>query len=324
MAWRDSFQSQRVDEPSVVAIGTFDGVHLGHQHLVQRVSQRAVALGGQAVVVTFHPRPAEILRPDKPSSYLCSLEERIQRLRVAGADRVIVMPFSSELADVSAEEFVGALVANLGMRRLVGGPDLALGRGREGTIPVLEEIGTRLGFTVEIVKGLEVSGQVVRTSAIRQALAEANLGRAQELLGRPYAVAGVVIRGDGRGRTIGIPTANVRTPVNLVLPANGVYAVRFRVDGQAWNGAANLGLRPTFAGVRRTLEVHLLDFTGDLYDRECVVEFVARLRPEQRFGGVDELVGQIRRDIDDTRRVLGTTPGDRNSGYDDDRRTLNR
>jgi riboflavin kinase / FMN adenylyltransferase len=307
MGWRDPFVAARTSGPSVVTIGTFDGVHLGHQHLVRSIARRAQELGATAIAVTFQPRPSEVLRPDKPSSYLCSLNERCRRLRVVGADQVLVVPFSSELAAVPANEFVGALVDDLGMRRLVGGPDLALGRGREGTPPVLQAIGELRGFSLEIVEGFAVDGQVVRTSVIRQALAEGDLRRATDLLGRSYAVEGTVGRGDGRGRTFGVPTANVRTPDSIVLPGHGVYAVRFRAGDETLAGAANLGLRPTFNGLTRSLEVHLLDFSGDLYDRECVVEFVGRLRPERRFGGVDELVAQIRLDIEEARRVLGST-----------------
>jgi riboflavin kinase/FMN adenylyltransferase len=205
---------------------------------------------------------------------------------------------------VTAEEFVGALVQNLELRLLVGGPDLALGHGRQGTAEFLRSLGDRLAFTVDIVEACEVDGQVVRTSAIRESLTAGDLSKASRLLGRNYAVDGTVVRGVGRGHAIGVPTANVRTPENIVLPGNGVYAVRFQVGDKTYDGAANLGVRPTFEAVGRSLEVHLLDFSGDLYGRECQVEFVERLRPERRFASVEELVLQITTDIGDARRVL--------------------
>jgi riboflavin kinase/FMN adenylyltransferase len=214
------------------------------------------------------------------------------------------MPFTQELSAVTAEAFVEALVSDLEMRLLVGGPDLALGRGRAGTPDLLRPIGLRLAFAVEIVDGYALDGQIVRTSAIREALMVGDLSLAARLLGRLYAIDGTVVRGVGRGRTIGVPTANVRSPDNVVLPGNGVYAVKFRVDKQTYYGAANLGVRPTFDGIGRSLEVHLLDFSGNLYDCSCQVEFIQRLRPEKRFASVDELVQQIQKDIADARRIL--------------------
>ncbi len=304
MGWRESLRGASIRRPSVITIGTFDGVHVGHQHLVGQVAQRARSLDASAVALTFHPRPGEVLRPDLPSVYLCSVEERRRRLLEAGADEVVTVPFTNELARVGAEEFVTELVHLYGLRVLVGGPDLSIGRGREGTPDVLREIGKRLGFTVDVVDGFQIDGKVVRTSSVRTALADGDVVRAARLLGRLYAVEGRVVRGDGRGRTIGIPTANVATAENIALPAHGVYAVRFRIGDERWNGAANLGVRPTFNGESRSLEVHLLDFCADIYDRDCVVEFVRQLRQERRFSGVDELVLQIRQDIQDARLIL--------------------
>jgi riboflavin kinase / FMN adenylyltransferase len=294
--------------PSVVAVGTFDGVHLGHQRLVRELAADARRLGGQAVVLTFHPRPIEVLRPGTPSFYLCSLERRKALLRASGADAVVVIEFTRELSQTSAADFVTALVQHLGMRELVGGPDLALGHKRQGTPEVLGAIGKRLGFDVRIVGGLEIGDEVVRTTTIQRLVSEGELDRASRLLGRRHSVEGTVGPGAGRGRTIGIPTANVAVPERMVLPANGVYAVFFHVGGQRYGGAANLGVRPTFAGEGRSLEVHLLDFTGDLYGQLAEVEFVARLRPEQRFPGVEALVAQISEDIRRSRDILEPEP----------------
>jgi riboflavin kinase/FMN adenylyltransferase len=304
MGWRDSLRNSAIQPPTVIALGTFDGVHVGHQHLIRQVVHHAHRLQASAVALTFDPRPSEVLRPDRPSLYLCSVEERGRRLRQAGADSVLVVPFTRELSQVGATEFVSELVRTLGMRTLVGGPDLAVGRGREGTPLFLREVGQQLGFCVDVVDGFEQDGRVVRTRAVRAALAEGDVDKAAHLLGRAYSVEGTVVPGDGRGRTIGVPTANVATAENLFLPENGVYAVRFHVDGELWNGAANIGVRPTFNGVGRSLEVHLLDYDGDLYGRQCVVQFAQRLRPEQRFPGIDDLVRQIRQDIASARDIL--------------------
>jgi riboflavin kinase/FMN adenylyltransferase len=304
MALRDVLTAAGIAGPSVVTIGTFDGVHLGHQHLVRDVARQARARSAVAVGLTFDPRPAEILRPDVPSLYLCTVSRRAELLRQAGLDRVVVVPFDRELSLMSAASFSETLVREIGMRELVGGPDLALGHRREGTPEVLRDLGQRLGFDLRLVPGFEIDGQPVRTRVIRQLLAEARLAEAEMLLGRRYSVDGTVVRGDGRGTTIGVPTANVATSPRLVLPGNGVYAVYFQCDGERWPGAANLGVRPTFDGQSRSLEIHLLDFSGNLYGKAVEVEFVQRLRPEQRFANVGELIAQIHRDIAKSREVL--------------------
>jgi len=290
--------------PSVVTLGTFDGVHRGHQHLIGQLAREARSRHETAVVLTFYPRPAEVLRPESAPPYLCSIEQRCAWLREAGAEHVVVIPFDLALSRMGAEEFCSHLVAGLGMRRLVGGPDLALGQGRAGTPDVLREIGGRLGFDLSIVPAFEVEGEVVHTRVIRKALEEADLDRAGRLLGRRFSVDGEVVHGEGRGRTIGIPTANVATSPKLVLPANGVYAVEVEVAGQRYAGAANLGTRPTFSGQTRSLEIHLLDFSGDVYSQACRVDFVARLRAEQRFPSIAELVEQIHRDFASARELL--------------------
>lgn len=305
MTLLDALAIAQIDRPSVITIGTFDGVHVGHQQLIRTVAQQARARGALAVVVTFHPRPAQILHPDSPTSYLCSLDTRLRLLERAGADVLVPVRFSRELSQMSAFDFTRVLVERAKMRELVGGPDLALGHGREGTPDVLREIGARLHFDVTIVPVLEIDGEAVRSSTIRQAIADGDVQRAAKLLGRHYVVEGDVVRGDGRGRTVGVPTANVSPVEKILLPGNGVYAVYFHEGGRRRPGAANVGVRPTFDGVGRSLEVHILDFDGDLYGRACQVEFVERLRPEQRFASVDDLLKQIHHDIRRAREILG-------------------
>jgi riboflavin kinase/FMN adenylyltransferase len=300
----DTLARASIAGPSVVAIGTFDGVHRGHQHLLRVLAEQGRQYHATPVVLTFHPRPIEVLRPGVVSQYLCTVEKRLALLRAAGAAVALPVEFSPALAQVSARDFCAGLVQHLGMRALVGGPDLALGHGREGTPPVLREIGAQLGFAVIVVPAQTADGTPIRSSAIHRLLGEGDVAGTGALLGRPYALPGTVVRGEGRGRRIGVPTANVAVPDRLVWPADGVYAVYFEVGGRRWPGAANVGVRPTFDGERRSLEVHLLDFDGELYGQSVTVEFVARLRPEQRFPGIDALVAQIREDIRQTRAFL--------------------
>lgn len=317
MVSRDFFDLAS-DRDSVVSIGVFDGVHLGHQHLLRPAVARARERGYLAVAVTFNPRPREVLRPDLPSEYLTTLEERIALLGDLGFDYVPVLEFTREVAAIPADEFARVLKRRYRMVELWEGPDFALGRGRGGTIPVLRQLGAELGFTVTTVEPLVLAGEVVSSTRVHQKLGEGDVVGAASLLGRPFAVAGEVVTGAGRGRTIGIPTANVATPERQALPANGVYAVCCRVleprgrpiaPGPALPGVANVGTRPTFDDGQRSLEVHLLDFAADLYGARLRVEFVRRLRPELRFPSVQALLEQIRQDVDRARDALRDCSG---------------
>jgi riboflavin kinase/FMN adenylyltransferase len=286
---------------SVVAVGTFDGVHRGHQALLNAMRREAEARGARVAVVTFDPPPRMVLRPDPAYQLLTSLDERVELLRRFGADEVVVQTFDMALAARSAEQFCRDLVERVGMVTLVGGPDLALGHRRHGTPEELREIGGRLGFDVVLLDQLTVGGEPIRSGAIRRALRAGELAHANELLGHPATLAGTVVHGDHRGRTIGVPTANLDVPPERLVPAHGVYAVR--ADGKP--GVMNVGTRPTVDGTRRTIEVHLLDWEGDLYGRELRVELVERLRDEQRFASLDALVEQIGLDAQAARRALG-------------------
>jgi riboflavin kinase/FMN adenylyltransferase len=288
---------------SVVAVGTFDGVHEGHRHLLGELRRRAAALGASAVVVTCDPPPRNVLHPEAAEPLLTSVDERVALLGAA-VDHVEVLPFNREVAGQTAEQFCQGLVDRLGMVELVGGPDLALGRARAGTPEVLREIGGRLGFTVTVLDQVSLGGAPVRSGQIRALLREGNVAEAAKLLGRVPTLSGIVVQGDQRGRTIGVPTANVEPPPSRLVPANGVYAVRAGVGADRHPGVMNVGVRPTVGGVRRVIEVHLLDFDGDLYGQELTVEMVARLRDEQRFPSLDALVAQIRADIARARELL--------------------
>jgi riboflavin kinase / FMN adenylyltransferase len=288
-----------------VAVGNFDGVHRGHQALVAAAVARARASGGAAVVLTFDPHPARVLRPQAAPAALTTLAQKEELVAALGIDRMVVVPFDARLAALSAENFAREVLQQaLGARHVVVGESFRFGRGREGDPRRLEALGASLGFAVEVVPPLVEGGRPISSSRVREALERGDVGEARKLLGRDYFVDGEVVRGDGRGRTIGVPTANLARE-EQILPAHGVYAARCRPGAGAWHAAAvNVGERPTFGGGRVRLEAHLLDFEGDLYGARLRVAFNERLRGEQRFDSKDALVAQIRRDIEAARTRL--------------------
>ena len=302
---RVELQRQRPGRPSALTIGNFDGVHLGHQHLVRYLKQRAADEGLAAGVVTLYPDPVRVLRPQEPMPYLTSLEERIELLEGLGLDFVVPLSFTSELAELSPRVFTQLLRQHLDMRLLLMGPDNAFGRNREATPEVVAMIGESLGFKVELLpRHLEQSENPISATAIRRALAEGDLEAVQRQLGRPYSLRGPVVRGFQRGRELGFPTANLALTADRALPAFGVYATWAHSDGQRFASATNVGVSPQFAGNHPTVEAYLLDFEGDLYDRLLRVEFVSRLRPEQRFDSLEGLIAQMHRDVALARKIL--------------------
>ena len=298
---RDELRAAVTPGDHALTIGVFDGVHRGHQMLVGRLREEAAARGLGAGLVTFHPHPVSVLRPDVQISYLTSLETRVERLRATGLDFVSVVQFTSELAQVSAEDFARVLHEDAGMRLLMVGRDFALGRNREGTVDRLAEIGADIGFDVEPIDLLPLEAGPVSSTRVRKALADGRMGEATQLLGRPYALRGPVVHGDQRGRTIGFPTLNLGFSPDLALPAHGVYVSRTHIDGASHEGCTNIGVRPTFDGARLMVETHLLDFDEDAYGSVITVELLERLRAEQRFDGPDALIAQIGRDVEATR-----------------------
>ena len=291
--------------PASVAVGNFDGVHLGHQALVAAAVARSRGSGGPAVVLTFDPHPARVLRPQAAPAALTTLAQKEELVAALGIDRLVVVPFDARLAALSPDAFAREVLQQaLGARHVVVGESFRFGRGREGDPRRLETLGATLGFAVEVVPPVLEGGRPISSSRVREALARGDLGEARMLLGRDYFVDGEVVRGDGRGRTIGVPTANLAS-LEQILPANGVYAALCRSGAGPWRPAAvNVGERPTFGGGRVRLEAHLIDFAGDLYGSRLRVAFHERLRGEQRFEGPDALVAQIRRDIDAARARL--------------------
>jgi riboflavin kinase/FMN adenylyltransferase len=290
---------------AAVAIGNFDGVHLGHQALIRRAREIAGAQDAKTVVLTFDPHPSVLLVPRAPQR-ISSLERRLELLEAAGADVVVIEPFTRELASVAAHAFIDNIVIGaLCARAIVVGYDFTYGQGRAGTTDALRAHGGRAGIEVAIIAAVEVGGEVASSSRVRGHLRDGDLAAAERLLGRPWDIDGVVVHGAKRGRTIGIPTANIKTDTELLL-RSGIYAVRFEVDGKTLPGVASLGTNPTFVeNGGLVLEVYLLDFDGDLYGKRTRTTFVSRIRDEAKFDSVDALLAQIRQDIDAARRILG-------------------
>ena len=293
-------------QESVLTIGVFDGVHRGHQVLIERLVERARAHGHRAVALTFHPHPDKTLQRKPKRYYLTSPEQRADLLLDLGVDLVITHPFDEETRKLSAHDFVEELVARLDLADLWVGADFALGYRREGTIDQLRALGQDLGFGITRVEPIiDVdSGQAYSSSRIRELLNCGEIRAANQMLGRAYTLSGPVMHGQQRGRAIGVPTANLDAWDEQIVPANGVYAGWAEVGGARYMAAINIGIRPTFDEAQLSIEAHLLDFDGDIYGEQLELRFEERLRPERKFEGLDDLLGQIRRDITASRQLL--------------------
>lgn len=293
-------------EGAAIAIGNFDGVHAGHRALIARTRELAAIHDALTVVLTFDPHPSALLAPEHAPPMLTSIGRRLELLAEAGVDAVVVEPFTRALADIPAEAFVDDVVfAALRARAIVVGYDFSYGQGRTGTTAALRAHGGHAGIEVDIVPPVTVDGEIASSTRVRSHLRAGDLARVLRMLGRPWDVDGVVVHGAERGRAIGVPTANITPEVELAI-APGIYAVTLGVEGgPAMPAVASLGTNPTFVDVGRlVLEVHVLDWHGDLYDRRVRTTFVARLRDEQKFDSVEALVAQIHLDIADARAAL--------------------
>jgi riboflavin kinase/FMN adenylyltransferase len=286
------------DGPAAVAFGNFDGVHLGHRALLDRVVAAAGQLGGPATIVTFQPHPLTILRPDRAPAALDDLAGRLHGLAQLGTDRVLVLPFDAELASQSALWFAQTvLLAACRAKHIVVGHDTRFGQGGQGDVQLLHKLGAAHGIAIDEVGPVLAGGEAVSSSRIRRLVAGGEVAQAWQLLRRPFALSGPVVTGDQRGRQLGFPTANVAAPAQ-VQPAAGVYAGWLqRSDGQYLPAVVNAGTRPTFAGSRWQVEAHVLDFAGDLYGESVRLLLGHHLRPEQRFDGLPALLAQIERDV---------------------------
>jgi riboflavin kinase/FMN adenylyltransferase len=290
--------------PLHVAIGVFDGVHLGHQMLVRRLVGGASAAGATPVVATFDPLPGQALSQDPPRSTLADAPERCALLKEAGADSVVIFTFDHAFSQQTAEQFIKRVTTAGDVKRIVVGVDFQFGHGREGAVPTLQALGERYGFAVSVVEPIGLGGAVVSSTRIRQALREGDLITAQALLGRPYSVSGTIVHGEERGRSLGFPTINVTPPDDKLLPRDGIYATWAVIGGERFRAASSLGVRPTFGAGPRKLEAYILDFSGDLYGQQATIVFVERLRDEVKFESADDLARQIALDVEQSRLAL--------------------
>lgn len=294
---------------AILALGNFDGFHLGHQAVVSAAARWAREEGRSLVVATFDPHPVRFFRPDAPPFRLTSLDQRERLFAAAGAQAMLLFHFDAEMAAMSAEAFVAMLAGRFGAAGVVTGEDFTFGKGRSGTVARLAELGAPLGLAARAVPPVaDESGETVSSSRIRAALRAGDCPLATRLLTRPFAIAGAVQHGDKLGRTIGYPTANIAIGPYL-RPAYGIYAVRgLLADGTLLDGAANIGIRPTFDPPKELLEPHFFDFSGDLYGQTIEVQFIARLRGEEKFASIEALVAQMERDCAAARQILAETP----------------
>jgi riboflavin kinase/FMN adenylyltransferase len=291
-----------------LTIGSFDGIHIGHQQLIRELNYSAHQAGGRSVVLTFHPHPAVILRGRSGAFYLTPPQEKTELLDRLDVDIVVTYPFTYELSQSTAREYISDLMRHLEFRQLWVGYDFALGKGREGNVPYLKILGEEFGYSIQVVEPVKSGDQIVSSSLIRNLIVEGAVGDANKLLGRYYRVAGEVVHGDGRGKKIGIPTANLDTGDEKLIPRAGVYACRAQIGDKFWSAAINVGTRPTFESVdqKSHVEAYILDFSDELYGQVIALDFIERLRGEVRYQSVDDLIKQIQIDINQTREILAS------------------
>ena len=289
---------------SVLTVGSFDGIHVGHQALIRQLVDQAGQRERLAGLVTFYPHPAMVLRPERPAAYLTTPGEKMALLEPMGLDWIAVLSFTPDLAAMSPRRFVEHLRDRVNMRGIWVGPDFALGRNRTGDASTLRGLGETLGFQVHDMPYVTQDGEKVSSTHIRTLLRRGHVEEASQLLGRLYGVSGEVVHGAQRGRCLGYPTANVDVRTDRLVPANGIYATFARLGPERYPSVTSIGVRPTFDNGARSVETYLLDFSGSLYGCDLVVEFVARLRPEKRFAAVKDLIAQIEQDVINTRVAL--------------------
>lgn len=295
---------------SVITVGTFDGVHAGHRAIIDTVAEKAREREARSVLVTFDPHPRNIINPgDSGIKLLTTLQERSEILEELGIDTMVVIPFDRDFSLLSSEEFVRDIIhKKIGVREFVIGYDHQFGRNREGTIETIERLGKELGFDAYVVSKREVGEKTVSSTAIRNAISEkGNVEEAVEFLQRPYRLNATVVHGDKRGKEIGFPTANLKPEHSRkIIPKDGVYAVRVRINGDWYDGMMNIGTRPTFDGKMRTLEVNLFNFDNDIYGKEVQVRFFNRIRDEKKFDGKEELIKQLEQDEQQAKEMLSS------------------
>jgi riboflavin kinase/FMN adenylyltransferase len=291
----------------VLTIGNFDGVHRGHLALFDKVMERAKALNGQSVVMTFEPHPIKVMRPGNGPPLITPIEQKLELISNTGIDVIICLAFTLEFASMSAEDFIeGILIDRLGVKEIVVGYDYTFGHKRQGNVSFLREMGDKLGFKVHVAGPVHLDDAVISSTSIREFVQQGNLVDAKKFLGRDYQIYGTVVKGKGRGgRLLGFPTANLK-PVDELIPRRGVYAVTVRVDDRNYCGVANIGYNPTFGNGALSVETHLLDFSENIVGRMIKVKFIQRLRDEMTFGDAKELSDRITQDIEQARKLMQT------------------
>ena len=291
---------------TLLTIGVFDGVHLGHKYLLSQLTEQAREQNLLSGVVTFNQHPQEVLSPQTKLPFLTDLTQRINLLKNEGIEAIITLSFTSELAQLSAHQFVSLLKKYLRMRGLIIGPDFALGQNREGNTNTLRTLGQDMNFSVTVIPPIIINGEVVSSTAIRNALADGDMKRALSLVGRPFSLNGRVTSGAGRGIELGFPTANLDIDLRQALPPEGVYATWSHIDDKTYQSVTNIGKQPTFGGSQRIVEVYILDYHSNLYGRELKIDIMERLRSEKQFNTAEELKKQITKDIKQGKAILNS------------------
>ena len=300
---RDLHQAN-IGRATILTIGAFDGLHLGHQELLRRLIRRARQTERISAVLTFDPLPQTVLEPARNSICLTTVEDKIRLLEQWGLDLLVILPFTEEVAHTSARDFVQMLCEHLRMTELWVGWDFALGHGRTGNVSTLKKLGQAMGFHLHVIEPVSDGEVVISSTEIRNLIADGRVREAAEMLGRYHQLRGLVVPGEGRGKQLGFPTANLQVPHHCAVPAMGVYAAYATIKGKRYPAVVNIGFRPTFGAGERTVEVHLLEFYGDLYGEETHIQFVERLRAERRFPNAEALCVQIEKDIAKAREIL--------------------
>lgn len=288
----------------IITIGNFDGVHLGHQTIFRTLHQRAREVGGTSIVLTFDPHPLKVLAPEHCPPLITPTPQKLVLIQACEPDLLVCLPFTREFANQTPTAFVEeVLLEIIGMKEVYVGYDFAFGKGRLGTITLLQQLGMEAGFRVHIIEPISIEGRVVSSSIVRQWIQEGRVDEVAPLLGRLYAISGTVVEGYQKGRELGFPTANIRSTHEL-LPGRGVYAVLTDWKDHRYPGVANIGWNPTFARTQLSIEIHLFDFSEQLYGETIEVHFVKKIRDERAFPSLDDLVAQIGRDVETAHRLL--------------------
>ena len=303
MSFRQMLANAAPDTETALTLGVFDGVHLGHCHLLKRLIQLTKP-PLIPLVLTFSNHPVTVLRPGTFVGNITTPEQKEGLLKAQGIEAVVSLEFTEELSQISAHDFVSILFDSLGMRGLVVGPDTALGRNREGDFDFLKKCGDEMGFWLESAEPFSLDGSPVKSRLIRSSISQGDVAGSAKMLGRKYSVTSEIITGDQRGREMGFPTANLKMDYRILLPNDGIYATWALIDGVRYPSATSIGIRPTFNLTERLVEVHLIDFDQDIYGKQLCVEFVSKLRDQEKFSGMDELIEKINQDVADSRAIL--------------------